>query len=562
MAQLSFLDSLTPEQEAYALKIGERAKAMGIPPAFAISVAYQESRLNPATKDSEKGAVGVMQVMPKTGKGMGFDEKSLRDPDKNIDAGLKYLKQALDATGNDPRLAAIYYNGGPNSLARFDAGEELHPETKQYLQDLKSFGTFSDAPAANPVAPAAPPQNDAEARDRDRDARDQEALQAQEKVMAQLIGGKVGAGLSGAKLVGQGISKGAEMAEEGRQRAAARFQPPTPAGGAAGAPPAPPASGGAPGGGIFGGTPPAPPGAAPPAPPGGAPAIPQNGRMPAGQTGTMPYNYGKAAGLTDIEAGRALDMTKQEGGVHDLSTKRREGTLKVKSLFPGETWGENPQHGGILTKAGGPPNFSYVQEPMPPAGALPPPAGLPQSTAVTVPQQSGLPQQSAPPAESSTQGRTMFRQIPTAAAVPMTPPPPPPPSGLEKVRELFASMMERTSPVAKKVASGLGVLNRYAMPPLAVAGAAGEAVDIKNEINKPSEQRDPMRLGLSAGTLAGTGLGFAFPPAGIALGAGSALTQYLRDREKRQQQMTPEEIYEDYYGRPYQQQPVVRNPTP
>jgi len=551
MAQLSFLDSLTPEQEAYALKIGERAKAMGIPPAFAISVAYQESRLNPATKDSEKGAVGVMQVMPKTGKGMGFDEKSLRDPDKNIDAGLKYLKQALDATGNDPRLAAIYYNGGPGSLARFDAGEELHPETNQYLQDLKSFGTFSDAPAANPAAPAAPPQNDA-------DARDREALQAQEKATAQLAGGYLGTGVSGLKMIGQGLSKGAEAIEEGRQRAAARFQPPTPPSGGAGAPPPPPASGGAPGGGMFGGTPPAPP--APPGatPPGGAPAIPQNGRMPAGQTGTMPYNYGKAAGLTDIEAGRALDMTKQEGGVHDLSTKRREGTLKVKSLFPGETWGENPQHGGILTKAGGPPNFSYIQEPMPPAGALPPPAGLPPSTAVTVPQQSGLPKQSAPPAAPPTQGGTVFRQIPTAAAVPMTPPPPPPPSGLEKVRELFASMMERTSPVAKKVASGLGVLNRYAMPPLAVAGAAGEAVDIKNEINKPPEQRDPMRLGLSAGTLAGTGLGFAFPPAGIALGAGSALTQYLRDREMRQQQMTPEELYEDYYGRPYQQQPTLR----
>ena len=543
MAKLSFLDSLTPEQEAYAVKIGERAKAMGIPPAFAISVAYQESRLNPAAKDSEKGAVGGMQVLPKTGKGMGFDEKSLRDPDKNIDAGLKYLKQALDSTGNDPRLAAIYYNGGPGSLARFDAGEELHPETKQYLQDLKSFGTFSDAPAANPAAPAAPAQSDA-------DARDQEALQAQEKAAAQLLGGYAGTSVSGAKLIGQGISKGAEMAEEGRQRATARLQPPTPTGGAAGAPPPPPASGG-PSGGIFGGT--------PPAPPSGAPVIPQNGRMPAGQTGTMPYNYGKAAGLTDIEAGRALDMTKQEGGVHDLSTKRREGTLKVKSLFPGETWNENPQHGGILTKAGGPPNFSYVQEPMPPAGALPPPGGLPQSTAVTVPQQSGLPQQSAPPAAPPTQGGTMFRQIPTAPAVPTTPPAA---SGLDKVRELFASMMERTSPVAKKVASGLGVLNRYAMPPLAVAGAAGEAVDIKNEINKPSEQRDPMRLGLSAGTLAGTGLGFAFPPAGIALGAGSALTQYLRDREKRQQQMTPEEIYEDYYGRPYQQQPVVRNPAP
>jgi hypothetical protein len=532
MAQLSFLDSLTPEQEAYAVKIGERAKAMGIPPALAISVAYQESRLNPATKDSEKGAVGGMQVMPKTGKGMGFDEKSLRDPDKNIDAGLKYLKEALESTGNDPRLAVIYYNGGPETLKRFDAGANLPDETQKYLKDLNSFGAFSApvAPAKSPAA-ATPPQDDFEGRQR-------ESMQAQEKAAAQLFGGYAGTVASGAKLLGRGISKGAEMAEEGRQRAAARFQASTPSGGAPSAPTAAPAAGGAPSVGVSGVTPPS-----------GAPTIPQNGRMPAGQTGTMPYNYGKAAGLTDIEAGRALDMTKQEGGVHDLTTKRREGTLAVKRAFPGETWLENPQHGGILTKADGPPKLSYIQEPLPPAGALP----APQSTAMTVPQQSGL------PAAQPQQAGTVLRQIPTAPAVPTTPPAA---SGLDKVRELFASIMDRTTPVARKVAGGLGVLGRYAMPPLAAAGAAGEAIDIKNELSKPPEQRDPMRLGLSAGTLAGSGLGFAFPPAGIALGAGSALTQYLRDREKRQQQMSPEDIYEEYYGRPYEQQPIVRNPAP
>lgn len=526
MAQLSFLDSLTPEQEAYALKIGERAKAMGIPPALAISVAYQESRLNPATKDSDKGAVGVMQVMPKTGKGMGFDEKSLRDPEKNIDAGLKYLKEALQSTGNDPRLAVIYYNGGPETLKRFDAGADLPDETQKYLKDLNSFGAFS--------APVTPAQSPVPVKD-DFEGRQADAMREQEKAAAQLFGGYAGTAASGAKLIGQGISKGAEMAEEGRQRAAARFQASTPSGGAASAPMAAPAAGAPPSGA-------APVGAAP----SGAPAIPQNGRMPAGQTGTMPYNYGKAAGLTDIEAGRALDMTKQEGGVHDLTTKRREGTLAVKRAFPSETWLENPQHGGILTKADGPPKLSYIAEPVPPAGALP----APQSTAMTVPQRSGLP---AP------QTGTVLRQIPTAPAVPTTPPAA---SGLDKVRELFASIMDRTTPVARKVAGGLGVLSRYAMPPLAGAAAAGEAVDIKNEMSKPPEQRDPMRLGLSAGTLAGSGLGFAFPPAGLALGAGSALTQYLRDREKRQQQMSPEDIYEEYYGRPYEPQPIVRNPAP
>jgi hypothetical protein len=145
----------------------------------------------------------------------------------------------------------------------------------------------------------------------------------------------------------------------------------------------------------------------------------------------------------------------------------------------------------------------------------------------------------------------------------MTPPPPPPPSGLEKVRELFTKfidtpMARNISSGASKIAGGLNVLGRYVAPPLAVGSAAGEIVDIKNEINKPPEQRDPTRLGLSGGALAGTAAALAFPVTGAGLAASSALSQYLRDREMRQQQMTPEELYEDYYGRPYQQQPTLR----
>jgi hypothetical protein len=74
---------------------------------------------------------------------------------------------------------------------------------------------------------------------------------------------------------------------------------------------------------------------------------PDGGRMAPGTTGNMQYNYGKSAGLTDIEAGRALDMTKNEGGVHDLATQRREGLNKVGEIAPG--FRENPRFGGLMT---------------------------------------------------------------------------------------------------------------------------------------------------------------------------------------------------------------------
>ena len=49
---------------------------------------YQESQFDPKAK-SWAGAIGLMQVMPRTGRDMGF--RRLRDPESNIHAGVKYL---------------------------------------------------------------------------------------------------------------------------------------------------------------------------------------------------------------------------------------------------------------------------------------------------------------------------------------------------------------------------------------------------------------------------------------------------------------------------------------
>jgi hypothetical protein len=103
---------------------------------------------------------------------------------------------------------------------------------------------------------------------------------------------------------------------------------------------------------------------------------PDGGRLPTGQTGTMPYNYAKAAGLTDIEAARALDMTKQAGGVHDLTSQRREALNRIQSSFPSETYVENPRYSGIMTPGQGVgrgPRESISFKP-----AVPPSPDLPQ----------------------------------------------------------------------------------------------------------------------------------------------------------------------------------------
>jgi hypothetical protein len=140
--KLSFLSKLDKEQLQQAEKVAKRAIAVGVDPAFAVATAYQESRLRPNTPDSEKGAIGLMQVLIPTGKAYGYSEADLRDPEKNLDAGLKNLKEALAYTNNNPKLAAVYYHSGPDAIADLAADKPMGPKTKQYVQDLKSFGTF------------------------------------------------------------------------------------------------------------------------------------------------------------------------------------------------------------------------------------------------------------------------------------------------------------------------------------------------------------------------------------------------------------------------------------
>ena len=67
--------------------------------------------------------------------------------------------------------------------------------------------------------------------------------------------------------------------------------------------------------------------------------------------GNAVFNYGKEFLLTDIEAAKAKDMTKEAGGVHDLTTKRREALNKLEQMGA-TTHVENPRYGGIMTDSG------------------------------------------------------------------------------------------------------------------------------------------------------------------------------------------------------------------
>ena len=86
-----------------------------------IAQGYQESQLDQSVK-SQVGAVGVMQVMPATGKEL--DVGDIKQIDPNIEAGVKYMRFMIDQYLKDEPMddlnkglfAFASYNAGPNRI--------------------------------------------------------------------------------------------------------------------------------------------------------------------------------------------------------------------------------------------------------------------------------------------------------------------------------------------------------------------------------------------------------------------------------------------------------------
>lgn len=96
------------------------------------TIIFHESRFNP-NAISPKGAIGLMQVMPKTARRFGFSEIS--DPEKNIRAGTAYLKWLLNRFNNNIALVAAAYNAGEGAVQRY-GGIPPYKETQRYVQKI------------------------------------------------------------------------------------------------------------------------------------------------------------------------------------------------------------------------------------------------------------------------------------------------------------------------------------------------------------------------------------------------------------------------------------------
>ena len=391
--------------------------------------------------------------------------------------------------GGDPQRYAVGLTAIHNSIP----GAEEAPRPNVYDVDETASAATRPAPAEGNE------EISGTLDDMRREELERADLEAQERRQAQLYGGGAGAALSTTKAVGSvagsAIEAAAKRAAEGRstveqevaRQAAARQAA------AANLPP-------------------------------GSSIMRQPQPIPVGQDaggravgrGSANFNYGTAFGLTPIEAAQATSMSNQPGGAGDLIKQRAAGLSRVQQAFPGGQFVENPRYGGLMT----PTDTRAPRESFRQLGALTSELDDPRNLFP-----GGLEPGAVRP-------RAPVASSPISTA-------PPAPSMLERVSDNFKRMMG-------PISSGLSAIGRYAVPPLALASAAGEGMNIAQQYRRPSSsgldalgqpmvggapERDYTSMGLSGLNILGGALSL-FPPTapvGIPLSIGTAATQAYRD---------------------------------
>jgi len=112
--------------------IEEVSRREGISPKLLRAVIRRESAFYPCAV-SQKGAQGLMQIMPETGADLGLGDPF--DPWENVDAGARFLGQLLVRYGGDISLALGAYNAGPARVEQYDGLPPI-PETLDYVADI------------------------------------------------------------------------------------------------------------------------------------------------------------------------------------------------------------------------------------------------------------------------------------------------------------------------------------------------------------------------------------------------------------------------------------------
>ena len=122
------------------------ARNYELDPALLAAVIYRESKFD-ASARSSSGAIGLMQLLPDTAKGIAihtggsrFVVSDLYDPEINVRYGAFYLHRLMTKYGSE-RLALAAYNAGQQNVDEWlaDGKKIAFPETREYVDEVEKL---------------------------------------------------------------------------------------------------------------------------------------------------------------------------------------------------------------------------------------------------------------------------------------------------------------------------------------------------------------------------------------------------------------------------------------
>jgi soluble lytic murein transglycosylase-like protein len=121
---------LPAEAAKFKPMIDRAARFWGVDPDVITAVIEHESRFQPNATNPTSGAIGLMQLMPATAKGLGIQNPY--DPAQNIWGGAHVLSTQLQRFHGDLRLALAAYSAGAGAVERY-GGVPPYAETTQFV---------------------------------------------------------------------------------------------------------------------------------------------------------------------------------------------------------------------------------------------------------------------------------------------------------------------------------------------------------------------------------------------------------------------------------------------
>jgi soluble lytic murein transglycosylase-like protein len=134
--QLSKRRAARADTTVYESLVRDAALLRGLPPQLALAVTRIESDFDPGVI-SNKGALGLMQVMPATGARFGVPRHELLVPHRNVAAGTSYLAWLRERYRGNLDLTLAAYNAGEGAVDKY-GGIPPYPETQEYVRRVRA----------------------------------------------------------------------------------------------------------------------------------------------------------------------------------------------------------------------------------------------------------------------------------------------------------------------------------------------------------------------------------------------------------------------------------------